>query len=511
MKTVAYLSALLLFALPGFTYSQNNTLFDDSRVSSVYIDISTDSLAVIMTDVLSDHYFKAQFIFDDGQGNDTLQDVGFRLRGNTSRYAQKKSFKISFNEYVSGRKYQGVKKINLNAQHNDPTMIREKLFYDLWKKAGMKERRTSFVKLYVNQVYYGLYTNLEEMEKEWVSRVYAENSGNLYKCTYPADLQYLGENQQTYKDLTNTSVTGGRVYELQTNKTDDDYTGLVTLIHTLHLPYDTLFADTVSKYIDVDEYLKSLAMDVATGNWDDYAYNMNNYYLYDNPANGQFDYIAYDCDNTFGVDWMGINWATRNSLDWINHDAPRPLAEKLLSVPVFFAKYKLYLDTIARNIINPDTIFAHIDALKLLITPAAEADSLRRLDYGYTMIDFNNGFIQAVDSHTPWGIKPFLTARKQAILDQLHSSSVNEMEKPISEITISPNPATDVITIQLAALPVHKMRCRIMDIYGKTIKAFTWNADKADYRISLNDMPAGIYILRLQSADRNITAKFVKN
>jgi len=172
MKAIAYLSALLFFALPGFTYSQNNTLFDDSRVSSVYIDISVDSLAVIMTDVLSDHYFKAQFIFDDGQGNDTLQDVGFRLRGNTSRYAQKKSFKISFNEYVSGRKYQGVKKINLNAQHNDPSMIREKLFYDLWEKAGMKERRTNFVKLYINQVYYGLYTNLEEMEKEWLTNVY---------------------------------------------------------------------------------------------------------------------------------------------------------------------------------------------------------------------------------------------------------------------------------------------------------------------------------------------------
>ena len=37
-------------------------------------------------------------------------------------------------------------------------------------------------------------------------------------ATYPADLVYLGDDQQAYKDLGNTSATGGRVYDLQTNK-----------------------------------------------------------------------------------------------------------------------------------------------------------------------------------------------------------------------------------------------------------------------------------------------------
>ena len=46
-------------------------------------------------------------------------------------------------------------------------MIREKLYYDIWKKAGMVERRTSFVNIYINGSFYGFCTNLEEMEKEW--------------------------------------------------------------------------------------------------------------------------------------------------------------------------------------------------------------------------------------------------------------------------------------------------------------------------------------------------------
>ena len=201
---------MLLLAILDPTWSQSTALFDDSRLPSIYITIPPDSLGVLYDSILSDHYYLAGFIFDDGEYRDTLDSVGFRLRGNTSRYSQKKSFKISFNEYVSGRKYQGVKKINLNGEHNDPTMVREKLFYELWKKAGLAERRTCFAKLFINGSYYGLYTNLEEMDKDWLSRVYHNKDGNLFKCTYPADLVYHGQAPQTYKTLKTGTATGGR-------------------------------------------------------------------------------------------------------------------------------------------------------------------------------------------------------------------------------------------------------------------------------------------------------------
>jgi spore coat protein CotH len=268
MKTLLLSHVLITFSFTGL-YAQN-TLFDNSRVSSVYIEISPDSLKWIMDNVLSDHYFKAMFIYDYGTKRDTLKDVGFRLRGNTSRVSKKKSFKISFNEYVSGRKYQEVKKINLNGQHNDPTLIREKLFYDYWKNTGLAERRTSFVKMYINQAYYGLYTNLEEFDKDWLQRVYGEKSGNLYKCTCPADLVYHGTNQGTYKIINSGSATGGRAYDLQTNEVADDYSDLVDLITTLNQPADEAFAILISQKINVDGFLRAFALDVATGNWDDY-------------------------------------------------------------------------------------------------------------------------------------------------------------------------------------------------------------------------------------------------
>jgi spore coat protein CotH len=490
------------------SYSQT-TLFDATHVYSVYVEIPADSLAVIMTDVLSDHYYQAMFIYDYGTGRDTLQRVGFRLRGNTSRLAQKKSFKISFNEYVSGRQYQGVKKINLNGQHNDPTMVREKLFYDLWNKSGMANRRTSFVKMFINHVYYGLYTNLEEFDKDWLQRVYGEKSGNLYKCTYPADLVYLGTNQQTYKNIQSGSTTGGRAYDLQTNETADNYSDLVDLISTLDNATVADFAAQIAQKIDIDNLLKAYAFDVASGNWDDYLYNKNNYFLYHRASTGKFEFISYDADNTFGVDWVNRDWATRNCLDWYNHSEPRPLATRILSIPVFQAKYQRYLDTISRQITNPSLVFSQIDAMEALINNAAIADTFRTLDFGYTVADFHNGFTQTVPGHTPYGIKPFLTTRYSYTLQQLSTASVPDIADGMMSILLYPNPAEDIIRLNVSAL---KEECQgfIVNILGRYQKSFNIGKNLTQIEIPVSDLAPGVYTLVVDNNGRLMSKRFVK-
>ena len=501
------LSVCLSFLVSNGLFSQS-TLFDNSRVSSVYIEIPADSLAIIMKNVLSDYYYHALFIYDYGTGRDTLQNIGFRLRGNSSRYSKKKSFKISFNEYVSGRKYQDVKKINLNGQHNDPTMVREKLFYDTWHAAGMAERRTSFVKLYINQVYFGLYTNLEEMDKEWLQRVYGEKGGNLYKCTYPADLVYHGSGQQVYKNILSTSATGGRAYDLQTNETEDNYADLVELITILNLPADTAFARLISKKLNVDGFLKAFAIDVASGNWDDYMYNKNNFYLYHRGSTGQFEFIAYDADNTFGEDWLNTDWTTRNCLSWYNHSEPRPLASKILSVPEFMARYRRYLDTVARQLLKPSLIFPHIDSLKNMVTSAALSDTYRSLDYGYTASDFFNGFIGTVDSHTPYGIKPFIEKRYSALLQQLSITAVPEEVSKGLALNLYPNPVHDRLIVNISPESIDR-RCSVIDMTGRELESITLLRNLDNAVIQVGDLIPGIYTLKVACKGHSLNKRFV--
>ena len=489
--------------------AQTNTLFDDARVSSIYITIAPDSLRQLYDSVLSDHYYKVRFIFDDGTKKDTLENTGFRLRGNTSRFAAQKSFKISFNEYVSGRKYQGVKKLNLNGEHNDPTMIREKLFYDLWKKSGMVERRSAFVRIYINNSYYGLYTNLEEMDKEWLARVYKNKDGNLYKCSYPADLVYAGPDQQTYKDMVNTTTTGGRVYDLQTNSSADDYTRLVSLVTVLNEPVGSQFTGNLNKIMNTGHFLKELAIDVATGNWDDYAYNKNNYYMYDNPSDSLFDMIAYDTDNTFGVDWVNVDWANRDCRNWINRSFQIPLAQKTMAIPELFNQYKLYLDTIISTITLPDSVFPRIDAMKQLITAAAIADPFRPLDFGYTVADFDRSYTMAIDGHTPYGLKPFFTKRRETILAQLHGYGIGEAST-MREIRVYPNPAADMLNVAIPPDLTTADRISIVNQPGETLLVIPV-LKRNQLAINVSDLAPGIYFLLVHTTDGVRHAKsFVK-
>jgi hypothetical protein len=500
MKHIVFFLFLLLVMLQhGAT--QSSSLFDENHVSKIFIELPADSLQEMFDNLVNDYYYHAKFVFDDGVVRDTLENVGLRLRGNTSLTAKKKSFKISFNEYVAGREYQQVRKLNLLGSHNDPTMIREKLFYDVWDKAGQPARRGSFVQLYVNHVYRGLYANMEEIDKQWLSRAFGNNEGNLYKCTWPADLAYIDNNEASYKAIVNNPTS--RAYDLTTNETEDDYSRFVELIAQLNRPVDANFATNISAILNVQSVLKGLALDVATGNWDDYFYNKNNYYLYDNTATGRFEFLTFDTDNTFGVDWLGKDWSKRNCLQWLPTQQQRPLASKLLAVPAFFNQYVHYLDSITRFVTHPDSIFSKIDYYHQLITPAAVADTYRSLDWGYDLSDFHNGFTQTIDGHTPYGIKPFLEIRYDSTLRQIEQFLTNTKHPmmPPADIAIYPNPASDWVSIQTtfgdyAGDLVHG---QLQDLLGRNLLTWEWAYSQTPYTVLLSGIPDGTYRLHLQS------------
>ena len=508
MKNAIWLLISLAWAMPS--KAQSGNLFNDNIVANIYLTLSPDTLMDIYANPTSTVYRSAQFVFDDGVNlPDTLPQVGFRLRGNTSRWAAKKSFKVSFNEFVTGQTYQGAKKINLNGSHNDPTMLREKVFYDLWQQTGLPQRRTSFVKVYINGSYYGLYTKLEEINKDWLQSAYAENNGNLYKCTYPADLAYINSNQQSYKNIQNSTATGGRAYELQTNQATDDYTDLVQLITTLNQTPNASFVTQIEQQLNVEGYLKALALDVATGNWDSYAYNKNNYFLYHNLNTGKFEFITYDTDNTLGIDWLNIDWATRNYQTWIHPTEPRPLAAKLLAIPAYKQRYTTLLDSITRYITHLDILSPRLNALQTLIAPAATTDPFADLDWGFTPTDFYDGMTQTVIGHAPYGIKPFLATRAQnSFLQGVGIAIVDDNWA----ITAFPNPIKQTLT--LLRTPTNQpfdATVELCNIMGQSISKQQWVSTQTTLSVAVEQLPAGVYVLLIEQNNGTKTSfKVVK-
>ena len=160
MKNIGSTLFLLIFLISTASgQAGSKWVFDDSTLPEVRILIDSDSLDEILAEEnqQSDREFVAGFSITKNEVTETVDSVGFRLRGNTSRASQKKSFKISFNTFIQGREYRGLDKMNINGEHNDPTVMRAKVSWDIFEKMDVKASRANHVAFYINDVFYGLY------------------------------------------------------------------------------------------------------------------------------------------------------------------------------------------------------------------------------------------------------------------------------------------------------------------------------------------------------------------
>jgi hypothetical protein len=417
---VSFIIIFIFFNLIKAQSDNSWKLYDDTHIAKINITIDPNVLNWIYNNVQSDSEHYASIHFQNNWINETVDSVGFRLRGNTSRNAKKKSFKISFNTFISGREFYGVDKLNLNGEHNDPSIIRSKLSFDQYKNIGHRASRSNHIEVYINNKYYGLYINVEHIDDEFLSKNFEDDSGNLWKCLYPADLRYLGSNPNIYKTL---NQDGRPAYELTTNENIGDFSKLVKLITLINNTPISQLADSVESFIDVPGVLKYFAMNILTGSWDDYWSLMNNYYLYHHPKEDKFYIIPYDYDNTFGVDWFNINWSTANPYNFPKVvSGARPLAERLLQVPEYRNLYTHFLQFFREKVFLLNNWSSRIDSLRQMITNSAMLDTFRTKDYGFTTNDFFNSYseIGYSNQHVKFGLKQFINLRTQSLNSQLN-------------------------------------------------------------------------------------------
>lgn len=432
------LTILILCLLPLALFGQHSNpddgrIFTDQEIPQVHIAIHPDSLEILYQEEnwYSNHEYPATFVWVDSEGADTLTDIGFRFRGNTARAKVKKSFKVSFNTFISGRRYYGLKKLNLNAETNDPSMLRSNTAWRMYRDHGVAASRSNHVEVYINGDYYGLYQNCEHINDDWVGERFGDDKGNLYKCSYPANLQYLSNNPDGYKLTPPWSDT--RIYELTTNEELDDYSDLAAFIAYLNQATPSDFACGFDAHFNVYAYLKILAIDVLTGNWDGYLHNQNNFYLYHHPRTNRFEYLPYDLDNTWGIDWLGQDWTSRDIYAYGPGGLTLPLYERLMADATYRHIFSWYIGHMAQDYLSASEWESGLESLQELIGPSALADPYRPLDFGYADTDFLNALDQAFGGHVDYGVFPFTELRVTSALDQLNAVEIGPIITEVRE------------------------------------------------------------------------------
>lgn len=405
-----------------------DVVFRPDELAVIRLTMSPEDKAFLLhpDNVESEVYLEAVFHMVNSQMDTVLaQKVGVRLRGNTSRYHEKKPFKIDFREF-GGKKFFDYKKFNLKPNVNDPSHFREPLSLLCFREMDIPAARTFPLRLYINDEYMGVYTNVEQIDDEFLNDRFGHEEGFLYKCNFGANLL---NNEQIYNEL---------LFESEINEDEDTRAELAHFVDVLNTTSTTNFATEIEKVFNVDRYLRQLAVEALIGHWDGYSYNMNNYYLFYNGVEKKFEYFPYDTDNTWGIDWANRDWATRNLNAWSKEEVPLPLTKRILNVPTFKQKYVQYLGETMKKVFNEEFVLPKLEAYKNLLSDAVQEDIYFSKSFGFTHADFLQSFSTGMANHVEYGIAEFLDVRRRHAIQQIPELS----DKDDLTISVYPNPAS---------------------------------------------------------------------
>ena len=204
----------------------------------------------------------------------------------------KPCLKLNFSKYYSPNEDKiedliGTQFITLNNCVQDPSYIRQPLGYTLFKQAGLPYSRCSFVHVYVNGGYLGLYINVEPIKKRHIQHNFGDNDeGNLYEIE-------LGE------DFDQATIDADRI----------SFEGLSKYIDKKDLKFAVQEIKNrglagMEQVIDVPQFIRFFAMEFLLKHWDGYTDNRNNTYIYNdvkavaNPtgSNVKFKFIPWGID-----------------------------------------------------------------------------------------------------------------------------------------------------------------------------------------------------------------------
>lgn len=331
------------------------TYFLDDELTEIFVTMSQSDLDAVLADPFDNTYRLCSVRIVNSRIDEIVTDVGIRPRGNTSRSATKKSWKLKFNHFVPGREVHGLEKLNINGHQNDPSILRGKLSWDVYNAFGVPSPRASVVRLVINDgsLVDGVYINAEQIDDEFLQAWFGNDTGNLYQCSFKgsrADLRFIPPGDAgAYAGL------GNLTYELENDSGADQHADLAGFISFIENADDAAFAAEIVDRFSVDNLLRSLAVDAANGHWDNLWYGANNFFLYANPDTGRFEYIPFDMDNTGGIDFFSTDWATRPALSFGNGGfgwdfgaafgggAEPPLVRRILAIDAYRDQYLRYV------------------------------------------------------------------------------------------------------------------------------------------------------------------------
>ena len=328
-------------------------VFDLGRLHEIAIAVAPEYLDTLDTWTPEQPRVPCTFTFDGV----AIARAGIRRKGGSTWGSAKPGYSVKLDEYVTGQELFGLDRLLLDSAGTDPSFLHEHLGYELYRSAGLPARRTAHAAVTFNGVDKGLFVVAEAHDKKFLRRTFGDGNqgGNLYEgwCCFD------------FVSRTDRIDLKGEVEEMRGR---DDLDALIAII--LDAP-DDRFEELVTARLDLSGFITGYAVDAAVVHWDGYSFQTNNYYLYDDPADGRFVFLPHGMDQLLG--------------DLAADPFVRPkgrLSQRIREIPALDARFRAEVYRVVDEAWDLPALLARIDQVAAILqaTPRSGEATLRDLD-----------------------------------------------------------------------------------------------------------------------------------
>lgn len=290
-------------------------LDDDRKIYKLYVtilppkennsvtfkDLNTNYMQSNGNYVIDAFDYVSEIFFSEkpDSGSGTVPNGTIEIRGQSSRNAQKKSYKIKL--FDSTERWDDFRILNLNKHYSDRFRIINKFSYDLFEKIpDFVSFRTRFVHLYIKDLSggasktsyedYGLFTFIEQPNKQFLKQHNLDINGHLYKAEFFEFFRYE-DNLKSKDDLTFSESSFEEILEVMGNDNHDKLLEMLDAVNNYNLNID----DVIEQYFDKDNLLTWLSVNILLDNIDT---NSRNFILYSPLNSDKWFFLPWDYDGS---------------------------------------------------------------------------------------------------------------------------------------------------------------------------------------------------------------------
>ncbi|MCB1045016.1 MAG: CotH kinase family protein [Acidobacteria bacterium] len=212
--------------------------------------------------------------------------AGMRIKGNSSyvgRSSTRNSLAIKLDAFGQGD-FAGIDLLTLNAGKFDESLCAELLAYRLLGQ-HMIAPRANWAWLHVNGIDYGIFVNVERIDKQFMKRNFGSGKRHRYKPN-KAGLEWLGGDVEHYAEI----------YALKSGSQKEAHQDVLRVSEHLH-DWSKATVKNLSRVFAITEAIDYLVLTDLMAVWDDYR-DRHNYYLCED-SKGRLHIVPWDMDRAF--------------------------------------------------------------------------------------------------------------------------------------------------------------------------------------------------------------------